>query len=51
LWDLDIYADKYGLTEKQHRDVKKCAAEMELYSDNFKLWQQLNHRQDRPQAK
>ena len=42
LWNLDIYAVKYGLTEKQHRDVKACAAEMERYQDNFKLWQQLN---------
>lgn len=41
LWNLDIYAAKYGLTKQQHRDVKACAAQMEKYQDNFELWQEL----------
>jgi len=46
LWDLDIYAAKYGLSKKQHDDVKTCAAEMERYLDNFRLWEQLNRLQE-----
>lgn len=42
LWNLDIYASKYGLTREQHRSVKLCSAEMEKYLDNFQLWEKLN---------
>jgi hypothetical protein len=42
LWDLDIYAVKYGLNEKQHNAVRACSGAMEKYLDNFKLWQHLN---------
>lgn len=41
LWDLDIYAAKYGLSEKQHFDVRTCAAQMEKYLGNFHLWKKL----------
>jgi hypothetical protein len=51
LWDLDIYAAKYGLTKKQHHDVKVCAAQMERYQDNFRLWQELNRLQESGQGK
>jgi hypothetical protein len=51
LWDLDIYAAKYRLSKKQHNEVKKCAAEMEMYLDNFELWQQLNRPQENAPAK
>jgi hypothetical protein len=51
LWDLDIYAAKYRLSKKQHDEVKKCAAEMEMYLDNFELWQQLNRLQENASAK
>jgi hypothetical protein len=51
LWDLDIYAAKYRLSKKQHNDVKKCAAEMEMYLDNFERWQQLNRLQENAPAK
>jgi len=47
LWDLDIYAAKYGLTKKQDHDVKVCAAQMERYQDNFRLWKELNRLQER----
>ena len=43
LWDLDMYASKYGLRKKEHQTVKICSAQMEKYLDNFKLWQKLNH--------
>lgn len=43
LWDLDIYASKYGLSKKEHQTVKICSAQMVKYLDNFKLWQKLNH--------
>jgi len=46
LWDLDIYAAKYDLSKKQHNAVKTCGSTMEKFLDNFKLWQQLNHRSD-----
>jgi hypothetical protein len=42
LWDLDIYAAEYGLTAKQHRAVRICAAKMQKYLDNFQLWEKLN---------
>jgi hypothetical protein len=46
LWDLDIYAAKHGLSKKQHHDVKVCAAQMERYLDNFRLWKELNRLQE-----
>lgn len=42
LWDLDIYASQYGLSEKQHDAVKACSASMEEYLENFDLWEKLN---------
>jgi thymidine kinase len=41
LWDIDIYAKKYKLTEKQHEEVLECSAKMEKYSDNFREWKNL----------
>jgi hypothetical protein len=46
LWDLDIYASKYGLTKKQHGAVKACSSALEKYLDNFDLWQQLNRQRE-----
>jgi hypothetical protein len=46
LWDLDIYANKYGLSNEQHRAVRTCAAQMERYLDNFQLWKELNRAQE-----
>lgn len=46
LWDLDIYAKKYGLSNEQHRAVRTCAAQMEKYLDNFQLWEELNRAQE-----
>jgi hypothetical protein len=45
LWDLDLNASEYGLTKKEHDDVKACIAEMEKYDDNFKAWEELNKAQ------
>jgi|ERR1700733_14681673 len=45
LWDLDIYAAKYGLSATQRKNARRCAAQMEEYSDNFAKWQQLNSSQ------
>lgn len=44
LWDLDIYAAKYGLSKKQHNAVKVCSGTMEKFLDNFKLWRHLVRR-------
>jgi len=41
LWDIDIYASKYGLTKKEHEAVLSCSKMMEEYLDNFELWQKL----------
>jgi len=31
LWDIDIYASKYGLTKKEHEAVLSCSKMMEEY--------------------
>ncbi len=46
LWDLDIYASKYGLSDKQRNEVKACSAKMEKYLDNFALWRKPNHQNE-----
>ena len=42
LWDLIDNAATYGLSKKEHEDVKACSVAMEKYLDNFKAWEQLN---------
>jgi len=46
LWDLDIYASKYGLTKKQLNAVKACSSALEKYLDNFDLWRQANRQSE-----
>ena len=46
LWDLDIYAAKYALSDKQHSEVKACSTKMEKYLDNFVLWKKLIHQNE-----
>ena len=41
LWNLEIYASKYGLTNKERQAVKFCSSNMEKYEDNFALWKKL----------